>query len=123
MRIRYIPFFTENMEEQVRFFTETLKFKVVNNNNLYANAAGTILQSENEDVMVAVNEHREYRGCKNTIILSTDDCLKDYHNLRTEGLVFTKEPHYLPIGLVAEFTDRFDNRFMLLEERNYNDDL
>jgi predicted enzyme related to lactoylglutathione lyase len=123
MRINYIPFFTEDMEEQVRFFTETLRFKVVNKANLFANAAGALVQSENNDVLVAITEDKDFKGCKNCIILSTDDCLKDCHYLKAEGLVFTKEPHYLSVGMLAEFTDQFDNRYMLLEERNYNDDL
>jgi predicted enzyme related to lactoylglutathione lyase len=123
MRIRYIPFFTENMEEQVKFFTDKLKFRVVSKFDLYGHTPATLVQSENNDVLVAIAENREYRSGKNCIILSTDDCLKDYHYLKAEGLIFTKEPHYVPVGMVAEFCDHSDNRFMLLEERNYNDDL
>ncbi len=111
------------MEEQVRFFTGKLKFRVVKKLDLYPHAAATLVQSDNADVLVAIAENREYKNTKNCIILSTDDCLKDYHYLKAEGLIFTKEPHYLPVGLVAEFTDHSDNRFMLIEERNYNDDL
>ena len=90
---------------------------------MYDHAESVLLQAENDDLLVTLTDHKVYRGCKNCMILSTDDCLKDYHQLMAEGLVFTKEPHYLPIGLVAEFTDKFANRFMLIEERNYNDDL
>ncbi|QKJ28906.1 VOC family protein [Mucilaginibacter mali] len=123
MRIKYIPFFTGDMEEQIRFFTEKLKFKVADNVQLYEHAGATLLQSANGDVQVAISDRREYRNHKNYVILSTDDCLKDYHSLKAEGLIFTKEPHYVPVGLAAEFCDHNDNRFMLLEERNYNDDL
>jgi predicted enzyme related to lactoylglutathione lyase len=123
MTIKYIPFFTENMEEQVRFFTEKLKFKVVDKVSMFEHAAGHVMQSANQDVLVAIADHKNYRNCTNCIVLSTDDCLKDYHQLLAEGLVFTKEPHYLPIGLVAEFADQFNNRYVLIEERNYNEDL
>ena len=123
MTLKYIPFFTENMEQQVKFFTEKLKFKVVNSIGLHEQADSVLLRTDTADVLVAVTDHKAHRGCKNCLILSTDDCLKDYHHLLTEGLVFTKEPHYLPVGLVAEFTDHFDNRYVLIEERNYNDDL
>jgi predicted enzyme related to lactoylglutathione lyase len=123
MKLKYIPFFTEDMEEQVKFFTEKLRFKVVNNNSLHHNTPGTILQNAEDEMMIAIAETRHYRPNKNLIILCTDDCLKDYHRLKTEGLNFTKEPHYLPLGLVAEFVDQNDNRFMLIEERNYNEDI
>lgn len=123
MRIKYIPFFAENMEEQVRFFTEKLKFKVLEKVGLYENATCKLLHSENEDVLIAVSENKYNGGYKNSMILSTDDCIKDYHQLMAEGLSFTKPPHYLPIGMVAEFTDQYNNRYTLLEERNYNDDL
>lgn len=123
MRIKYIPFFTGHMEQQVRFFTEKLKFKVADNVQLYENAGATLLQSANGDVLLAVSDRKDYRGHRNYVILSTDDCLKDYHQLMAEGLIFTKEPHYVPVGLAAEFRDHNENRFLLLEERNYNDDL
>jgi hypothetical protein len=123
MRIKYIPFFTEHMEEQVRLFTEELNFNVVGKRNMYENTESKLLHSGSGDTLIALTNHKAYRGHKNCMILNTDDCLKDYHQLKAGGLLCTKESHYLPIGLVAEFIDLQNNRYVLLEERNYNNDL
>lgn len=123
MRVKYVPFFTENMEETLKFFTEKLKFKAAGDAGFYDNAACRIVQGAGSDVLIAIAENREYRQNKNQLILNTTDCLNDYHELKAEGVLFVKEPHYTPDGLAAEFTDGFNNRFVLLEERNYNADL
>lgn len=54
------------------------------------------------------------------IILNTDDCLNDYHSLKTAGVNFHNEPQYLPIGLGAEFSDPLGNHYLLIEERIYS---
>jgi len=64
---------------------------------------------------------KENRGFKTQIILNTDDCLKEYHNLKTAGIDFIDQPQYLAIGLAAEFNDDYGNQYILLEERNYNE--
>lgn len=123
MRIKYIPFFTEHMEEQVRLFTDQLNFNVVGKHNMYGSTESRLLHSGTGDTLIALTDHKAYRGHKNCMILNTDDCLKDYLQLKADGLMCVKEPYYLPIGLVAEFVDMQNNRYMLLEERNYTDDL
>ncbi|MBB2143855.1 hypothetical protein GM921_00020 [Pedobacter sp. LMG 31464] len=54
-----------------------------------------------------------------TILLLTNDCIRDYHSLLDKGIRFTKTPDYTDNGLIAEFLDPFGNCYCLLEERNY----
>ena len=123
MRIKYVPLFAEDVDEQVRFFTETLGFKPVEKANLYKNGKTRLVSAPDGDVLIAISDNEAYEGFKSCIIMNTDDCIKTYHQLKTDGVSFSKEPQYMAAGLVAEFTDGYGNRFMLLEERNYDDDL
>ena len=54
-----------------------------------------------------------------TIILSTDDCLKDYYMLKQQDLPQLSEPVYTDKGLFIEFCDPSGNRFILMENRDY----
>lgn len=57
-----------------------------------------------------------------TIIINTDDCLRDYYNLRkTEEITFYTKPKYLPEGLAFEASDKWGNVYIILEKRNYTD--
>jgi hypothetical protein len=60
--------------------------------------------------------------CNKTIIINTDDCLRDYYNLRkAEEIKFYSKPKYLPEGLSFEVSDKWGNGYILLENRNYTD--
>jgi hypothetical protein len=60
--------------------------------------------------------------CNKTIIVNTDDCLRDYYNLRkAEEITFYSKPKYLPEGLAFEVSDKWGNGYILLENRNYTD--
>jgi catechol 2,3-dioxygenase-like lactoylglutathione lyase family enzyme len=118
MRIKYISVFVNDMETGVDFFKNKLGFEVVNN--------GTINETDYtvikvDDLFISLTVPEQGSGFKTRLILNTDDCLKDYHNLKAAGIVFKNEPQYLTVGLAAEFTDDYDNQYILLEQRNYND--
>jgi len=58
----------------------------------------------------------------NTIVINTDDCLREYYNLRkVEEIAFYGKPKYLPEGLAFEAADKWGNGYILLEKRNYTD--
>lgn len=68
-----------------------------------------------------LSEHR-HQNQTNTIILTSDDCLEDYCRLKSRGVIFKSRPAYLSEGLSIEFSDPYGNHFIILEQRNYNDD-
>ena len=118
MRIKHISVFVNNMEAGVDFFKNKLGFEVVNK--------GTINEMDYtvikvDDLFLSVTVPEQDAGFKTRLILNTDDCLKDYHHLKAAGIIFKTEPQYLTVGLAAEFNDDYDNQYILLEERNYND--
>ncbi|MFI5136231.1 MAG: hypothetical protein ACHQIM_00300 [Sphingobacteriales bacterium] len=60
--------------------------------------------------------------CSQTIVINTDDCLKEYYNLKkADEITFYSKPKYLPEGLAFEASDKWGNEYILLEKRNYSD--
>jgi hypothetical protein len=55
------------------------------------------------------------------IVINTANCLKDYHQLRTAGIKIEQVPKYTTKGLEFVISDNYDNRYMLLEERDYSE--
>jgi predicted enzyme related to lactoylglutathione lyase len=118
LRIKYIPIFVNDIEQGVHFFTKKLGFE----------AMDKIEVDQTDYVPVQVNGlylgvtlDKDNIGFKTRVILNTDDCLKDYYNMKTAGIDFNDQPKYLPIGLAAEFNDSYGNEYILLEERDYNE--
>ncbi|RDC56813.1 hypothetical protein DU508_06305 [Pedobacter chinensis] len=56
------------------------------------------------------------------VILNSSDVLEDYCRLKANGVEFSKKPVYLSEGLSAAFSDPYGNEYVILEQRNYNED-
>ena len=41
---------------------------------------------------------------------------------KTKGVRFSEKPYYLPAGLAADFEDNNGNHFLMIEERNYEEE-
>jgi len=121
MNIKYISVCVNDMEEGVRFFNEKLGFNVDEKIMLDDELTCTPIQLNNAELCIGLVEDKLNTGFKTRIVLATDDCLKDYHNLKLAGVSFEKQPRYLSNGLSAEFSDSYGNQYVLLEERNYNE--
>jgi len=121
MKIKYIPVFVNDMEEAIGFFTGKLGFSLAGETVLNDDAGYTAMQVNNTETYLNLQLDKHNSGFKTRIILNTDDCLKDYHDLKTKGINFKEQPQYLTIGLSAEFNDNYGNQYVLLEERNYNE--
>ncbi len=120
MKIKYIPIFTEDIESQVRFFADNLGFEVFDKKNILASQECVVMQTTSPDIFILIAKDYGYGNKKCSMVVSTDDCLNDYHNMKTAGIKFYNEPQYTPTGLRAEFIDPSGNRCLLIEERNYN---
>jgi predicted enzyme related to lactoylglutathione lyase len=120
MKLKYLPVYTADFEGQIDFYTQKLGFRVTGKMTFYEGRESTVIQSDKLNVALLVTNN-DSNSDKSNIIINTADCLNDYHLLRTAGVFFCKSPAYLPAGLAAEFLDPAGNKFMLLEERNYNE--
>src|SRR6185312_8969735 len=105
MKIKYIPVFTNDTEKQVAFFTETLGFEVYGKKDLLPGREGILIKTNSPDLFMVVLTAPDKEYARSQIIINSYDCLNDYLNLKMAGVVFFNEPHYLPMGLCAEFSD------------------
>ena len=121
MKIKYIPIFTDDIERQVKFFTDNLGFDVCDKKNLLSSRECVIMHTASPDVFMLIAKDYGYDTKKCNIVVNTDDCLMDYHYLKLAGIWFYNEPQYTSTGLRAEFADLSGNRCLLIEERNYNE--
>jgi len=120
MKIKYLPVFTDDIEKQVIFFTEHLGFEICGKKNILPDQESTLIKTSSPDLFIIIltDPNKEYgRG---RIIVNSHDCLNDYYKLKMAGVVFYNEPHYLPMGLCADFSDPSGNQYLLIEERSYN---
>jgi hypothetical protein len=55
------------------------------------------------------------------ITFHTDNCLRDYHQLKSAGIKIEQIPRYTARGLEVIFSDPCGNHYLLLEERDYSE--
>ncbi|MXV17036.1 VOC family protein [Hufsiella ginkgonis] len=60
-------------------------------------------------------------GSAGTLIINTDDCLKDYNELLQKGISPGQKPQYTAMGLAVTIEDASGNKYVLLEEREYEE--
>lgn len=120
MKIKYIPIFTQDIESQVRFFADNLGFEVLDKKSIMASQECVVMQTTSPDIFILIVKDYGYGNKKCSMVVSSDDCLNDYHNMRMAGIQFYNEPQYTSDGLKAEFIDPSGNKCLLIEERNYN---
>ncbi|EDM36602.1 hypothetical protein PBAL39_25080 [Pedobacter sp. BAL39] len=73
---------------------------------------------QNVDLLI---QARKDDAVQDDIILSTDDCIRDYYRLKQQGMLDLKEPAYFDSGVFLEFKDPSGNRFVLIEKRDYKE--
>ncbi|HVS92568.1 MAG TPA: VOC family protein [Mucilaginibacter sp.] len=59
---------------------------------------------------------------RQSILIRTNDCLRDYYHLGRAGVRFKSKPVYTAKGLSFSFLDTSGNSFMVLEQRDYLED-
>jgi hypothetical protein len=55
------------------------------------------------------------------LIINTKDCLQDFYHLELKGISIIRRPYYVREGLAFEISDNWNNRYILLEKRDYTD--
>ena len=122
MRIKYITIPSGNIAEEETFFVKFLGFKHTGELELWPNVHCKLLSNNDTDIHVAIIPERCTSNQKAVIIFNTENCLKQYHEIIKNGVVFNHKPYYVSAGMIAEFTDKEGNQFILLEERSYTED-
>jgi hypothetical protein len=119
MEIKYIILGVDNLESAIEFFKK-LGFSDKGTISIKEDLNGILI--ENDVAMTSFILTEDIRGKRPMFILATDDCLREYQQLLSNGVNIKDSPYYLPIGLLAEFDDYSGNEFFILEMRAYGND-
>ncbi|MBT2562398.1 MULTISPECIES: VOC family protein [Pedobacter] len=121
------------MNQSAKFFYVQVK-QLNDADAFYANCLGmptesTMISEKEKGIMVKADHEtniflseQKHQNQTNKIVLTSDDCLEDYCRLKSRGVIFKNRPAYLSEGLSIEFSDPYGNHFIILEQRNYNED-
>ena len=114
-------------DEAIRFYTDMLKFELVEDTQLSPTKRWVIVQPPGPSgcrllLAKAVGEEQASRignqtGGRVFLFLHTDNFQRDYEFLKTKGVKFVREPSNESYGTVAVFADLYGNLIDLIEPR------
>jgi len=124
--IVHVALVVRDYDDAIRFFTEKLKFTVIEDTYQPEQDKRWVLiappGSEGSAILLAraanVEQERavgNQTGGRVFLFLSTDDFWRDYHRMISEGITFVRAPKVESYGTVAVFEDLYGNLWDLLE--------
>ncbi|MEV6947983.1 VOC family protein [Streptomyces sp. NPDC051172] len=125
-RIALVTLVVDDYDEAIRFYTEALGFRLVEDTSRPdgsrwvvvqpgAEAPGTALllaRAKDEAQRARVGDQA---GGRVGFFLHTDDFTRDHARMLAAGVTFLEEPRHEPYGSVAVFQDLYGNRWDLLQ--------
>ena len=124
--IVHVALVVREYDEAIRFYTEKLKFTVIEDTYQPEQDKRWVLiappGSDGSALLLARASTPEQErvvgnqtGGRVFLFLSTDDFWRDYHRMISEGIMFVREPKVESYGTVAVFEDLYGNLWDLLE--------
>lgn len=124
-QIGNIALVVENYDDAIDFYTNKLSFELIEDTDLGGgkrwvqvsppNSTGTNLllaQASSEEQLAAVGNQT---GGRVFLFLQTNDFWRDFHAMKSKGVVFNEEPRVEPYGTVVVFQDLYGNKWDLLQ--------
>lgn len=125
-RVALVTLVVDDYDEAVRFFTEALGFRLVEDTPRPDGSRWVVVEPGNEAAGTglllarAKGEAQQARvgdqtGGRVGFFLHTDDFARDHARMTAAGVTFLEEPRHEPYGTVAVFQDLYGNRWDLLQ--------
>lgn len=124
-RIGHVTILVNDYDEAINFYTNTLGFTLLSDQSFGEGMRWVTIapskQTETAIVLVEADteEKRALVGTQAAghvfLVIETDDFIRDYSNMKEQGVSFLSEPKEMPWGLEAVFEDLYGNRFDLLQ--------
>ncbi|WP_236860289.1 VOC family protein [Candidatus Formimonas warabiya] len=125
----HVTVLVKNYEEAVKYYTEVLGFELKSDtpfgNGMRWVTVAPPKQKELEIVFVEANTQSMSERVGNQaaehvfLVLETDDCMKDFHTLKSRGVKFYGEPQEMPWGIEVVFEDLYGNIYDLLQVKSF----
>jgi len=126
-KLAQVALVVRDYDEAIRFYTDMLKFELVEDTQLSPTKRWVIVQPPGPSgcrllLAKAVGEEQISRignqtGGRVFLFLYTDNFQRDYEFLKTKGVKFVREPSNESYGTVAVFADLYGNLIDLIEPR------
>ena len=124
-RLAQIALVVRDYDEAIRFYTQILKFRLIEDTPLTPSKRWVRVQPPGSHgccllLAKAVGDEQVSRignqtGGRVFLFLHTDNFQRDYEFLKTKGVKFVREPSRESYGTVAVFTDLYGNLIDLIE--------
>jgi len=125
--IAHVTLLVREYDEAIRFFTELLGFRLVEDTDLGEGKRWILVspsQAPSACLLLARATTPEQRACVGRqagdrvfLFLHTDNFSRDHARMRASGVRFLEEPREESYGTVAVFEDLYGNKWDLLEPR------
>ncbi len=125
MKIRHITLLVKDFDEAIKFYVEKLSFqkrqdKIVWEDMRWVTVSPkdqpelelTFVLADTEDKQKALGEQA---GDHVFLTLQTDDCRRDYQEMKAKGVKFYGEPKEQVWGIEVVFEDLYGNLFDLVQ--------
>lgn len=126
-QIAHIALIVKDYDEAIMFYTKKLGFKVIRDIALNKKKRWVLLAPKGSKecrLLLAKADDNEQSarignqtGGRVFLFLYTDDFWRDYKNMLTKGIAFTREPVDETYGTVAVFKDLYGNLWDLIEPK------
>jgi len=123
-KIGAIALLVREYDEAIAFYTQKLRFRLLEDTDLGGGKRWVRVAPPGADgtalllARAATDEQRRHVGNQSGgrvfLFLHSDDFWRDYHDMRSRGVMFLEEPRQEPYGTVAVFQDLYGNKYDLL---------
>ncbi|HXX88252.1 MAG TPA: VOC family protein [Candidatus Acidoferrum sp.] len=124
-KIGHITILVKNQDDACRFYTEKLGF-IKRDDTFFGknmrwvtvspkgqkNLQLTFVNADSIEKLAALGKQA---GDHVLLTIETDDCLKDYKNMKSRGVKFYGKPEQRPYGTEVVFEDLYGNLFDLIQ--------
>ncbi|MER5346674.1 VOC family protein [Streptomyces mirabilis] len=125
-RIALVTIVVDDYDEAIRFYTEALGFRLVEDQPRPDGSRWVVVEPGTEGggsgLLLARAKDEAQRGRVGDqtggrvgFFLHTDDFARDHARMREAGVTFLEEPRHEPYGSVVVFQDLYGNRWDLLQ--------
>jgi len=125
--IAHVALLVRDYDEAIAFFTETLRFRLVEDTVLGTDKRWVLVAPSSAPGLAlllakaATPEQQRHIGNQTGgrvfLFLHTDDFWRDYREMTARGVQFTEEPRQEAYGTVVVFLDLYGNKWDLVEKR------
>ncbi len=125
--LAHISLVVDNYDKAIRFYTEVLNFKLVEDTRLSETKRWVVVSPHGSTgcsllLAQAANQEQKSRignqtGGRVFLFLHTDNFHRDFENLKAKGVKIIREPSEEEYGTVAVFADLYGNLWELIEPK------